>query len=364
MPIDDDAIADWVVKKYLPFDFFEDSDTQEFFRRLNKDIAMPKAAKLRSLILSRFDCKKKALIDLIKKNSSKFSFTIDGWTAMTGKSFYGITTHYIDESWEFRSFVLDFVPENGEHTGKNIADKFNESLKTYGLEEKVIGITVDNASANTTFMAELAKINEEFCEVDMHFRCVAQKKLLIGFNKALSKMLKHYNKFNWVYCAVLILDPRHTTETFELTSWGREMEEQSLLEFKELFRSYSEPILLEEDLNPVPEEEINFKVDHSQVYVKASNNSSRNFRDKELEVYCQQPRVPENTDILAGWKANAQQFPTLAKMARDYLSIPATSVPSEQLFSKASLVIRKHRNRLNNESERALLCLNSWVKSF
>ncbi|EZA56785.1 hypothetical protein X777_03224 [Ooceraea biroi] len=48
-------------------------------------------------------------------------------------------------------------------------------------------------------------------------------------------------------------------------------------------------------------------------------------------------------------------------MACDFLSIPATSVPAERLFSKAALFIRKHRNKLNDDSARSLLCLQSWL---
>ncbi|CAD6203843.1 GSCOCG00009826001-RA-CDS, partial [Cotesia congregata] len=81
---------------------------------------------------------------------------------------------------------------------------------------------------------------------------------------------------------------------------------------------------------------------------------------KELEQYLSQPRALSIEDILIWWKRHELQYPILAKMARDFLSISATSVPAERLFSKASLVIRKHRNRLNNESARWLLCINSW----
>lgn len=54
-------------------------------------------------------------------------------------------------------------------------------------------------------------------------------------------------------------------------------------------------------------------------------------------------------------------FPKLSSMARDLFSIQATSVPAERLFSRGSLTIRKHRNKLNNESIKYLMCINSWT---
>ena len=89
----------------------------------------------------------------------------------------GITIHFIDENWEYHSLVLDLVPSNGKHAGTDIAALFFNILKEYGIQEKVQGITMDNASANTTFMQELGvlmkkeKIN--FDVNDKHFRCFA-----------------------------------------------------------------------------------------------------------------------------------------------------------------------------------------------
>jgi hypothetical protein len=51
-------------------------------------------------------------------------------------------------------------------------------------------------------------------------------------------------------------------------------------------------------------------------------------------------------------------------MAFDILNIPATSVPSEQIFSKARDVITKKRNRLSKDSIQAIMCGNSMSKFF
>ena len=62
------------------------------------------------------------------------------------------------------------------------------------------------------------------------------------------------------------------------------------------------------------------------------------------------------------WKAHETEYPLLSKLAKDFLSIMATSVPCEQLFSIAGLTITKSRNRLTGKSARAILCLKSWLE--
>jgi hypothetical protein len=51
-------------------------------------------------------------------------------------------------------------------------------------------------------------------------------------------------------------------------------------------------------------------------------------------------------------------------MTFDILNVPATSVPSEQIFSKAGDVITKKRNRLSKDSIKAIMCGDSMFKFF
>lgn len=53
---------------------------------------------------------------------------------------------------------------------------------------------------------------------------------------------------------------------------------------------------------------------------------------------------------MSWWSINHQQYPQVAVIARKYLCIPATSVPSEQLFSHAGDTITKKRNRLKADN--------------
>ena len=67
-----------------------------------------------------------------------------------------------------------------------------------------------------------------------------------------------------------------------------------------------------------------------------------NVKD-ELTRYREMPLLPvqddagNDTDPFEWWRQHRSLFPQLASLARHYLAIPATSVPSERLFSDAGM---------------------------
>jgi hypothetical protein len=101
------------------------------------------------------------------------------------------------------------------------------------------------------------------------------------------------------------------------------------------------------------------------LFTSNDDNSNTNYQNNtnEYNNYLNLPLISDNIkiDTLTWWKAHQEEFPTLAKIAKDYLSIQATSVPSEQLFSLAGHTIRKTRTRLHPETTRACLCLKNWI---
>ena len=51
----------------------------------------------------------------------------------------------------------------------------------------------------------------------------------------------------------------------------------------------------------------------------------------------------------------------LSRMARDYLAIPATSVPSERCFSIAGSVLTKRRSSMTEGMANAIMCCKYWL---
>jgi len=58
--------------------------------------------------------------------------------------------------------------------------------------------------------------------------------------------------------------------------------------------------------------------------------------------------VDHDSCPLAWWATNQVNYPNVARLARKLLAVPATSVASERLFSKAGEVTTKKRNRIDS----------------
>ena len=81
---------------------------------------------------------------------------------------------------------------------------------------------------------------------------------------------------------------------------------------------------------------------------------------KEIDAYLSKPCTDSNVDELAWWASEGKAFPTLRAAARDWLAVPASSVPCEQMFSIAGNIVTKNRNQLAPKTTQALMSLKSW----
>ncbi|RXN22442.1 zinc finger BED domain-containing 1-like protein [Labeo rohita] len=80
--------------------------------------------------------------------------------------------------------------------------------------------------------------------------------------------------------------------------------------------------------------------------------------DSEIKLYVSLPAISADSDPLAWWKAHVEDIPMLSQVARKYHGFPATSVPSERVFSASGHIISPHRSRLSTENVNMLTFLH------
>ncbi|KAK0153312.1 Zinc finger BED domain-containing protein 1 [Merluccius polli] len=79
--------------------------------------------------------------------------------------------------------------------------------------------------------------------------------------------------------------------------------------------------------------------------------------EQEMTMYLQEMAIDGEEDPLTWWKTNKKRFPFMAKLARKYLCICATSTPSERVFSTAGSVVTPIRSLLKPDKVNMLVFL-------
>ncbi|KAL2892624.1 putative AC transposase, partial [Bienertia sinuspersici] len=60
------------------------------------------------------------------------------------------------------------------------------------------------------------------------------------------------------------------------------------------------------------------------------------------------------------WKNHFAKFPVLARIAKDILTIPTSTIPSESAFSAGRRVLDEKRSCLDSQSIEMCVCKKDW----
>jgi len=93
-------------------------------------------------------------------------------------------------------------------------------------------------------------------------------------------------------------------------------------------------------------------------HFESGKKEDRSTPAEELRDYFATPQIPTMQNPLQWWARNQDRFPRLAKQAHRYLAVPATSTPSERVFSLAGNTITRQRASLHPEHVETLIFLH------
>ena len=78
---------------------------------------------------------------------SYYALTTDIWTSRHNEAYTGITIHFVNATYQLKSYLLETQVFPEAHTGSNIAEELQEILKNWKLpQDKISAITTDNGT--------------------------------------------------------------------------------------------------------------------------------------------------------------------------------------------------------------------------
>ncbi|KAI3410439.1 hypothetical protein GPALN_004541 [Globodera pallida] len=226
-----------------------------------------------------------------------------------------VTIHWTDTNWNRQDMVLAAFPmDEFRHSGDVLAEKIATCLTEKGISmEKLVCCVRDDAR---NMQCAIRRMEKDRFAYDEEIFSKANWALIEEDVQEFAKRMDNENEFQ--------LEEAGTSSLCDIDDLADDCDERS-------------------------DDSIKFDIwkPKSPASVSLPSAISTTSRIQvQLAAFKVDARPLLDTDIFSWWKQNGAQFPALDKIARVVHSIPATSVSSERLFSKAGLIYgNKLRNR-------------------
>lgn len=197
------------------------------------------------------------------------------------------------------------------------------------------------------------------------------KKLVTSLLKIIPKRLGFLETTKTVAISTF-LDPRFKKAAFETLENADKAEEWVIEELSEIIQSVENCDNIDDshpqnlttfiaNTNNNDEDDLWWDFDRTISEI-SSTSTPTDTATMTVKQYLELPHLDRKKDALEFWKLQKNALPLLSKLASKYLSIPATSVPCERLFSKAAIITNERRNRLSPKKLDELLFISENAK--
>ncbi|CAN1782777.1 Putative AC transposase [Linum perenne] len=166
----------------LAFRHVEHKGFRDFVYSLRSEFQIPSRVTVAKDCFKLWLIEREKLKSYFKQSKVRVCLTRDIWASRHHLDYMYLTAHFIDDNWNLQKRILNFSCIL-KHTGVTIGTTIETNLIDWGIE-RVLTVTVDNASSNDVGMQYLKKRFSNWKEnvLDgkfLHMRCCAHILCLI-----------------------------------------------------------------------------------------------------------------------------------------------------------------------------------------
>ncbi|KAL4582630.1 hypothetical protein LXL04_007187 [Taraxacum kok-saghyz] len=141
-----------IVMHNLPLCFVDYIGIKDLFAYVSEELNLISRNTVRADIVNMHSRETNKLSMLLKEAPGRICLTSDLWSSITTDGYISLTTHFVDKNWILQKRLLNFSEMPPPHNAILLSEKVYSMLASWGIEGKLFSITLDNASANDTFV--------------------------------------------------------------------------------------------------------------------------------------------------------------------------------------------------------------------
>ncbi|XP_053713114.1 zinc finger BED domain-containing protein 6-like isoform X2 [Synchiropus splendidus] len=338
-----DSILHMIVKDMRPLSMVEDEGFQEMIKVFNPNYSLPSKDSFKEMMESEYEGRKMALKSILQ-GAAGVALTTDVWTSVPAEAYLGVMCHFVGEDWSMQSYSLSTTLLEDGHTAEIIAEWLESVVASFDISPDKINAVVHDNSANVVAAVKILSDKHGWTSVacaghtlNLVVECATSDNQTMTTCVAAARGLVH-----------------HFREAFKVKSIVQSIAFALSKELKQIKSDETESVVTTAVHTPKPGAKSSFiaKVlgpDTSDEEEEDEEQKMNQTVQNEVLVYFGDHPAAKREDPLSWWRTNATRFPTLSKLARVFLCIPATSTPAELLFSAPGNVASKLRAGLSAE---------------
>ena len=268
--------------------------------------------------------------------------------------------------WNSTAEMIERFLELSSSVRRVLADLVRDELQLNQQEMKIareavdalkpfIQVTAEMSSEKTTSISKVIPMTRCLTEMlkKMTENEIAQE-LLSELNRRLGK-----SEQNTPFAIATFLDPRFMCHVFSDQAAIEDVKTNIMTLIPEVQTPNNEE-RQEESQNVGLHDGLWSFIDQKVAEKKMNDTPEKPVN--EISKYEKESPIWRQNDPLEWWRRNGETMKELRKLAKKFLTIPATSTPSERLFSKAGELINQRRSMLSDKNINMTLFLNKNIE--
>ncbi|KAL4396127.1 zinc finger BED domain-containing protein RICESLEEPER 2 [Arachis hypogaea] len=150
-------LARMIILHGYPLDMVEHVGFRVFVKNLQPLFELVTLNRVEADCIEIYEKERKKMNEMLDKLPGKISLSVDEWTAGGNAEYLCLTANYIDESWQLRKKILNFIRVDRFHTEDMLSEAVMTCLMDWDIDRKLFSLILDSCSTSDNIAIRISE---------------------------------------------------------------------------------------------------------------------------------------------------------------------------------------------------------------